>query len=184
MLSTRLLTSLIEFGFLVTISGLIIVVIYQIFLRAGTKGFDSEDAIKNDNVAVGILMATIMVSSALMLQKGLSASMGVFRLTMATPAETGLLLSETLLLVLAHLLLSLTCIVVTLFVTLQLFNILNRKINPEMQMDQLLRQGNVAVGIVLSAVVLITTIYAGDGISAVTKSLVPQPNVGTVRIMK
>ena len=184
MLSTRLLTSLAELGFLVVISGLIIVLIYQIFLRTGKSDFDAEGAIKKGNIAIGILMATIMVSSALMLQKGLSASMGVFRLTMATPDGTGLQLSETFLLVFSHLILSLIFIALTLFITLNLFSAVNRKINPGIQMHLLLQEGNVAVGIILSAVVLITTIYAGDGISAVTKALVPQPDVGTIRIMK
>ena len=34
----------------------------------------------------------------------------------------------------------------------------------------------------ISAVVLITTLYADDGICGATKALVPQPNVGNIRI--
>ena len=43
---------------------------------------------------------------------------------------------------------------------------------------------NMAVGIPLEAAVFIATMYVGDGVSAVTKALVPQPKIGTIRIMK
>ena len=183
MFSTRLLISLAELGLMILASGLIIVLIYRIFLRANPD-FDMEESIRNGNVAVGILMSTIMVCAALMLSKGLAASIGVFRLAMAAPIEGGTALGEAVLLIAGHLLLSLAIAVITISVTLRLFGLLSHKINTQMSMGEQLKQGNIAVGIVLSAAVFIATLYVGEGVSAVTKALVPQPDVGTIRIMK
>jgi uncharacterized membrane protein YjfL (UPF0719 family) len=183
MFSTRLLISLAELGLMILASGLIIVLIYRVFLRANPD-FDMEESIRNGNSAVGILMSTIMICAALMLSKGLAASISVLRLAMSAPVESGAMLGEAVLLIAGHLLLSLAIAVITISVTLRLFGLLSRKINPQMKMGEQLKRGNIAVGIVLSAAVFIATLYVGEGVSAVTKSLVPQPDVGTIRIMK
>ena len=183
MFSTRLLISLAELGLMIVASGLIIVLIYRIFLKANPD-FDMEESILNGNVAVGILISTIMVCAALMLSKGLDASIRVFRLTMAAPVESGAALGEAMLLIAGHIVLSLAIAVITITITLRLFGLLSRKINPQMNMGQQLKQGNIAVGILLSAAVFIATLYVGEGVSAVTKALVPQPDVGTIRIMR
>ncbi len=183
MFSTRLLSSLAELGLMIFASGLIIFLIYRIFLLANPD-FDMEGSIRGGNVAVGILMATIMICAALMLDKGLGASIGVLRLAIAAPVESGEILGEAALLIVGHLLLSLAIAVITISVTLRLFASLCRKINVKMELGEQLKQGNIAVGILLSAVVFIATLYVGEGVSAVTKALVPRPDVGTIRIMQ
>jgi len=183
MFSTRLLISLAELGVMILASALIIVLIYRIFLRANPD-FDMEDSIRDGNLAVGILMGSIMISAALMLNRGLEASIGVLRLALAAPVEGSAASGEALLLIVGHLVLSLAIAVITISVTLRLFGLFSRRINPQMQLGKLLEQGNIAVGILLAAVVFIATLYVGDGISAVTKALVPQPQVGSIRIMQ
>jgi len=59
-----------------------------------------------------------------------------------------------------------------------------RNINPQMRLGEQLKKGNVAVGILLAAVVFIATHYVGEGVSALTKALVPQPTIGKIEIMK
>jgi hypothetical protein len=59
-----------------------------------------------------------------------------------------------------------------------------RKLKPELSVGEQLRQGNLAVGILLSGVVLIAALYVGEGVSALTKALVPQPKIGTLQIME
>ena len=183
MFTTRFLVSLAELGLMILSSGLIIVLIYRVFIRANPD-FNMEGAIKDGNVAVGVLMATIMVSAALMLAKGLSASVAVFRLAMATPLESSSQIWQAVMLVAGHLVLSLAIAVLTISVTLRLFGKMTRRINPEMHMGKHLENGNMAVGILLAAAVFIATMYVGDGVSAITKALVPQPKIGTIRIMK
>jgi uncharacterized membrane protein YjfL (UPF0719 family) len=68
----RLLVSLFELGLMIVLSGVIIYVIYRVFIKANPD-FDMEEEIIKGNVAVGILVSSIMVSAALMLKKGIGA---------------------------------------------------------------------------------------------------------------
>ena len=183
MFFVRLLVSLFELALMAVMSGLIIYVIYRVFIKANPD-FDMEEEIMNGNVAVGVLVASIMISAALILQKGLGASVGMFRLSVSAPADVSLPLWQTALLTLGHLVLSLAIAVFTVSVTLRLFGRVARKINPDMRLGDHLKRGNLAVGILLSAVVFIAMLYVGEGVSALTKALVPQPRIGQIQIME
>ena len=181
---TRIWASLFELALMVVMSGVIITLIYRALLRA-TPDLDIEKGIREGNIAIGILTATIMISVALLLQKGLGASVSTFRLAIAAPDEIALPLWRAGMLILGHLFLSLALGIVTISLTLRLAGKMARTINPQMPYyRKLLTDGNIAVGLLLSSIVLITTLYVGEGISAVTKALVPQPKIGTIQIMK
>ena len=49
---------------------------------------------------------------------------------------------------------------------------------------QELQKGNVAIGILLACVVLVSTTFVGSGIDAMSKALVPQPSIGQIEIME
>jgi len=116
----RLMVSLFELSLMVVMSGVIIYAIYRIFIKAN-RDFDMEEEIARGNIAVGILVATIMVSAALLLEKGLAASVGMFKLSISVPDEFSLPLWQTGLLTLCHLLLTLTIALFTVSATLRLF---------------------------------------------------------------
>ena len=179
----RLLVSLFELSLMIVLSGVVIYLIYRVFIKANPD-FDMEEEIKNGNVAVGALVSVIMVSAALMLQKGVGASIGMFRLSVSAPADVSLPLWQTALLTLGHLTLTLAIAVVTISVTLRLFGKMVRGFRPDLRLGEELRKGNLAVGLLLSAVVVIATLYVGEGVSALTKALVPQPKIGTIQIME
>jgi hypothetical protein len=179
----RLLISLCELALMIVVSGVVITLIYRAFLKA-TPEIDFEEEIRKGNAAVGIVMATIMISVAMLLQKGLVASISTFRLTMATPEEMGIPLWGACLLILGHLVFTLALAIATISVTLRLVGWLLRRINPGIRYGKLLVSGNIAVGLLMSSIVLITTLYVGEGVSAVTKALVPQPKIGSIQIMQ
>lgn len=179
----RLMVSLFELILMVFMSGVIIYAIYRIFIKAN-RDFDMEEEIAQGNVAVGTLVSTIMVSAALLLEKGLAASVGMFKLSLSIPDELSLPLWQTALLTLGHMILTLAIALFTVSATLRLFGRMARNINPHMRLGEHLKKGNVAVGLLLSAVVFIATHYVGEGVSALTKALVPQPKIGKIEIMK
>jgi uncharacterized membrane protein YjfL (UPF0719 family) len=183
MFLVRLMVSLFELSLMIVMSGVIIYVIYRVFIKANPD-FDMEEEIRKGNIAVGTLVASIMISAAIILQKGLGASVGMFRLSISAPADVSLPLWQTALLTVGHLVLSLAIAVFTISVTLRLFGRLARRINPDMRLGEQLKQGNMAVGILLGAVVFIATLYIGEGVSAITKALVPQPKIGKIQIME
>jgi uncharacterized membrane protein YjfL (UPF0719 family) len=179
MFVTRFLISLFEFGLLVVMSGLLIFLTYRLFIRANPD-FNMESEIKNGNIAVGILVAAILLSASMILEKGLGAVIGMMRLQISAPLQSGLPLWQILLLALGHLVMSMALALFTISLTLRLFGRLGRRITPGKE----LQKGNIAMGLLLAAVVLVAAFYVGEGVSALSKALVPQPPMGRIQIMK
>jgi hypothetical protein len=40
------------------------------------------------------------------------------------------------------------------------------------------------VGILLSSVVIVATLYVAEGVGALSKALVPQPSIGRIQVLK
>ncbi len=179
MFNTRVIVSLFEFTLAVAMSGVIIALTYKIFVRANPD-FNMEDEIKRGNVAVGTLMAAILVAASMILEKGMGAVVSMFRLYISSPGESTIRLWQLVLICLAHLGLSMILAVITISVTLRLFGRLDKSLHAGKE----LQKGNLAVGILLSGVVLIAALYVGEGVSSISKALVPQPSIGRIEIMK
>lgn len=180
MFTARILVSVFEFLLSVVMSGFIIYLTYRVFIKANPD-FNMEEEIKKGNVAVGTLVGTILLSASMILQKGLGSVVSMFRLYVSSPGESGLALWKLGLLSAAHLGLSMLLAVFTISVTLRLFGKLVRS---HFHAGKELEKGNLAVGIILSAVVLIAALYVGEGVSAISKALVPQPSIGQIEIMQ
>jgi len=179
MFNTRVIASIFEFVLAVLMSGLIIALTYKVFIKANPD-FDMEAEIKKGNTAVGTLVAAILFAASLILQKGMGSVVSMFRMHISAPGESTIGLGKLALLCTAHLGLSLLLAVITISVTLRLFGKLVRSLHA----GQELEKGNLAVGIVLSSVVLIAALYVGEGVSAISKAMVPQPSIGQIEIMK
>jgi len=180
MFNTRVIVSLFEFVLSVVMSGLVIYLTYRVFIKANPD-FNMEEEIKKGNVAVGILVAAILFSASMILQKGLSSVVSMFRLYVSAPGESGLGVVKLILLSIGHLGISMLLAVITISVTLRLFGKLCRH---SMQPGKELEKGNVAVGILLASVVLVASMYVGEGVSAISKALVPQPSIGQIEILR
>jgi uncharacterized membrane protein YjfL (UPF0719 family) len=179
MFNTRLIVSFFEFALAVIMTGLVIVITYKIFIKANPD-FDMEEEIKKGNAAVGILMAAILFSASMILQKGMTSVVSMFRLYLSAPGESALSLWKIGLISLGHLSMSMLLAVITISVTLRLFGRLDR----ELQAGKELKKGNVAVGILLAGVVLVAALYVGEGVSSISKALVPQPSIGQIEILE
>ena len=179
MFNARVIVSLIEFALAVAMSGVVIALTYKVFIRANPD-FNMEDEIKKGNTAVGTLMAAILLSASMILQKGMGAVVSMFRLYISAPGESPFGLVKLALLCLGHLGISMLLAVITISVTLRLFGRLDKNLHAGKE----LQKGNMAVGILLSGVVLIAALYVGEGVSSISKAMVPQPSIGRIEIMK
>ena len=70
--------------------------------------------------------------------------------------------------------------VVSISVTLRMFG----RLESELHAGKQLQSGNVAVGILLAAVVAISSMYVREGASALSKALTPQHSIGRIEIGK
>jgi heme/copper-type cytochrome/quinol oxidase subunit 4 len=70
--------------------------------------------------------------------------------------------------------------VVSISVTLRMFGRLER----DLRAGKELQDGNVAVGVLLAAVVVISSMYVREGASSLSKALTPQHSIGRIEIGK
>ena len=178
MFTTRVVVSLFDFILMVVMSAFVIALTYRIFVKANPD-FHMGQEIKKGNVAVGILMAAILISASYILMAGTESSIAMFRMHMLAPSEDESVLRIFGLMV-AHLSISMMLAVVSISVTLRMFGRLER----ELRAGKELQNGNVAVGVLLAAVVVISSMYVREGVSALSKALTPQPSIGRIEIGK
>lgn len=179
MFTIRILVSLFEFSLMVVMSAFVIALTYRIFVKANPD-FHMGEEIKKGNVSVGILMAAILVSASYILMAGTESSIAMFRMHMLAPSEENESMLRILGLIVAHLSISMLLAVISISVTLRMFGRLER----ELRAGKELQKGNVAVGVLLSAVVVISSMYVREGVSALSKALTPQPSIGHIQIGK
>jgi len=175
----RVLVSLFEFTLAVVMSGCVIYVTYRVFIKANPD-FDMEAEIKKGNVATGLLVGTILICASNFLQKGMASVVSMFRLYLTAPQAASLPAWQLTLLGVGHLAFSMLLAVLTISFTLRLFG----RLTARMQEGRELQKGNLAVGILLSSVVIVATLYVGEGVSALSKALVPQPAIGRIQVQK
>ncbi len=178
MFATRVIVSCFHFLLMVVMSGLVINLTYRIFIKANPD-FDMGQEIKKGNVATGILVAVILLSASHILMAGTETSVQMFRMHMMAPDENASLLRIALLIV-SHLSLSMLLAVISISVTLRMFG----RLTHEMQAGKELQKGNVAVGVLLSGVVLVSSLYVREGVSALAKALSPSPSIGRIQTGK
>lgn len=179
MFFTRVLIGLFEFTLAVVMSGFIIALTYRVFIRANPD-FDMELEIRKGNTAVGALVGSILFAASMILQKGMASVVSMVRLHLAAPAEAGFTTWELVLMSIAHLAVSMILALLTISITLRLFGRLTHGWRPGKELEK----GNLAVGLLLSSVVLIASFYVGEGVSSLSKALVPQPTIGHIQILK
>jgi heme/copper-type cytochrome/quinol oxidase subunit 4 len=179
MFTTRVVASLFDFGLMVVMSAFVIALTYRIFVKANPD-FHMGQEIKKGNVAVGVLMAAILVSASYILMAGTESSINMFRMHLLAPSEENESILRILGLIAAHLSISMMLAVVSISVTLRMFG----RLEKELRAGKELQAGNLAVGILLAAVVVISSMYVREGVSALSKALTPQPSIGTIQIGK
>ncbi|HEX4047922.1 MAG TPA: hypothetical protein VH309_08815 [Elusimicrobiota bacterium] len=177
--ATRVVVSLLHFVLMVLMCGFVIYWTYRTFIRANPD-FDMEEEITKGNVAVGVLVGTILYCASQILMAGTDSSVQMLRMHMLAPTEQNASVLGLLGRMAGHLAISMGLAVVSISLTLRLFGRLTRR----MHAGKELQKGNLAVGILLSSVVLVSSIYIKDGVSSLMKALTPQPSFGQIEIVK
>jgi uncharacterized membrane protein YjfL (UPF0719 family) len=179
MLGTRFAVSIFHFVLMVLMSGFVIFWTYRTFIRANPD-FDMEDEIIKGNMAVGLLVGTILYCASQILMAGTDSSMQMLRMHLLAPTEENASVLGLLARMTGHLAISMGLAVVSISMTLRLFGRLARR----MHAGKELQKGNIAVGILLSSVVLVSSIYIKDGVTSLMKALTPQPSFGQISVVK
>lgn len=168
-----------KLGVSAALAVLVVFVTYRVFIKANTD-FDEEIEIKKGNTSVGILVAALLVGTANIIHQALSPVLELItsHFTVSGPGDVPTW--KLGLFALAHLTLAFTMTVVAISFSLRMFG----KLTTNIQEGKELHKGNIAVGVVLSGVVFVVALYIGEGINALSKSLIPQPSATRMRIMR
>lgn len=180
MFLTRVILSLCQFMLGVIIGGYVIYYTYRAFIKANPD-FNMEDSIKNGNVAVGILLSTNILAASMILHKSFLSVAAMWRMYASSPSDYTLHAWQMGLITLAHLGFTMMLAMMAISITLRLFGKMVRK---RIHLGKELEKGNVAVGILLACVVIIISIYVGEGINTMSQALIPQPSIGQIEIME
>ncbi|MBI3549135.1 MAG: hypothetical protein HY078_08865 [Elusimicrobia bacterium] len=156
----------------------VVFITYKVFVKANTD-FDEIQAIKDGNTAVGVLVAALLLASANIIFQGLTPLLNL--LTVHLGHSSSVSNWQIALYGVGNLLMAFTLSIVAMSFSLRMFGRLTR---PAMRAGVELEHGNLAVGILLSGVVLVVGLYIGDGVNALSKAIIPQPTMSSVQIMR
>jgi uncharacterized membrane protein YjfL (UPF0719 family) len=175
---TSVLLALFEFLLSVGVGLLVVYTNYRLFI-ATNRDYDAEVEMKKNNLGAGILLAALLISGGLIVREGIFPVSNLVRLYVTAPVEyvTGW---QLLLLIFSHLGLVFVVAVYTISLTLRFWGRMTKKL----KLGEELKQGNMAVGVVLAGVVFVMALYVSDGISKLTKALIPQPSIGHVEFQR
>ena len=176
MMYTRVVVSIFEFLLSIAMLGFGIYLNYRLIIKANPD-FDMEDEIKKGNLAVGLLVAAIMLSTGMILQNVLYSVVAIFRMFINSSDGYDWKLP---LIGIGHLVMGFVIAIVTISVTLRTFGRLTRR----MRDGEELQKGNIAVGVLLASVVIVSAMFVGPGVGSLSKALMPQPSLGKIQILK
>ncbi|MBI4347682.1 MAG: DUF350 domain-containing protein [Elusimicrobia bacterium] len=177
MFTTRLIVSLTEFGLSIFLSIFMVFWSYKSFAQVQTA-FDTEAELKKGNVAVAILLASLMVAASLIMKKSLYPVTSTVTVYLSAPAESSVSFWRLLFYCLCHLVFGFVITVGSIELSLRIFE----KLSTAYDEDQEIARGNVAMAVVMAGVILVTSSYLQEGVSSLTKSLIPRPALGQLRI--
>ena len=175
---TYVLLSCFEFAFTAALALLVVYVHYRSFV-ATNSDYDAVEELRKGNTAVAVLLSAMLWAGGSIVKEGIYPVVNLVRLQLTSP---GLGVGSPIIVVIAllHVLLVFIVAVFTISLGLRFWGRLNRTL---LWGDEL-KKGNLAAGIVLAGVVLVLGNFMSDGVSHLTKALIPQPSLGQVERMR
>jgi len=176
---TRLIVGFTEFILSIFLSVFIVFWSYKSFVKV-TTDFDVEAEIKKGNNAVAILLTSLMVASSLIMQKSLYPVTSSITVYLTSPAGEAVSFLALVGYCLGHLVFGFLITVGSVEMSLRVFE----KLSTDLDEDKEIKRGNTAVAIVMAGVVLVTSFYLQEGVSSLTKSLIPRPALGQMQVLR
>ncbi len=164
------------FEFILT-AGLSMLVIYaqnRMYVLTNSD-YDAVEELKKGNIAVAILLAAMMIGGGSIIKQGIYPVVNLLRLQFTSPIWE-ISPAEMAFIAIGHVTLVFIVAVFAISLGLRFWG----RLSTGMREGEELKKGNVAVGIVLGGVVLVFSSFMSDGVSGLTKALIPQPSMGQV----
>jgi uncharacterized membrane protein YjfL (UPF0719 family) len=160
--------------------GLAVFVIYLAFgvFRRITGPMDEIGELKQNNIAAGIFVGSLLVSSAMIVRQAIYPTIS----TLQTKLFAGIdLATGATLIALSLLYISLATIisVASMALGIRIFLRLPRRVEVMAE----IAKNNIAVAITLGSVVLVMGLFLSQGIQGLLSAIIPDPEFGRIQIM-
>ncbi len=143
-----------------------------------TRDIDESEELNNNNVAVGVMLAGMLLASAIVLKGVVSPAISTFQ-TYLYQGMTGIAWLKFLGFLVGYLAGSFAVTVSAIWIAITIFLRLTKNIDEFAE----IKKGNVAVAIVLGTVIVIMGLFLGDGIQDLWEALVPFPPLSNIEKM-
>jgi uncharacterized membrane protein YjfL (UPF0719 family) len=145
-----------------------VIALYAGFLVLGwiTKGIDEEKELAKGNVAVGILVASVFIAIALVVQSGVSGlSVGINKaLSIGIFSGDGIF---TVIIAIVQLLLGIVLAVAAIYLALYILDRLTKGVE---EFEEL-KKGNVAVALEMAGVIIAVAVIIQSGVIGITAAI-------------
>ena len=177
----RILVSVLEFALTVVMAVLVVYATLRALIRTNTD-FDEDKALAQGNAAVGVLIAALLLGSAHIMYRALEPVTDMLRQVLTGGYAPDIPRWKLVLAAAGNLVLGFVIVVAVMSFSLRLFGKLMRREGIRAGVE--LEKGNLAVGILLAAVVTIVSFFVGDGVKALSKVVLPAAPAGAMRILR
>jgi uncharacterized membrane protein YjfL (UPF0719 family) len=176
-----LIIGFLELILTIVMAVLVVYVTLRALIRTNTD-FDEDEEILKNNVAVGLLVAALLLAAANIMHQAFKPVIDTAHLILTSPLIRASEHWKVGLYAVGNLVLAYFIVVSTLSFSLRLFGRLARTKDTRPGIE--LEKGNVAIGIILSSFVLVISMFVGEGVKALSKAIIPKPSVGAMHIMR
>lgn len=176
-----ILIGICEFAVTAAMAVAVIYVTLRALIKTNTD-FDEDAEILKNNVSVGLLVGALLLASANMMHAAFSPIVETVHRTLTSPLVVAAKQWKLALHAAGNLVLAYFIVVTTLSFSLRFFGRMARAQGSRPGKE--LERGNLAMGILLSVVVLVVSMFVGEGVGALSDALLPKPAVGRMMIMR
>jgi uncharacterized membrane protein YjfL (UPF0719 family) len=172
---TQIAISLTEFLLTIFLAVFVVYWSYKSFDKINAS-FDAQKEIYKGNTAVATLMAALMFATARIMRESIYPIISIIQVGVTSEGHGIVKLAAY---AVGHLFFGFLLAVGCVQFAMKFFSRLNNDIN---EIEQI-QKGNLAVAVIMGSVIVIVALFMEEGVSALTKSLIPQPELGELRIM-
>jgi len=171
----QIIFGLLEFFVTILISFILIFVSYRLFLVL-TPRFDEERQLRKKNTSVGILLGSVILGEAIVVKQAVYPVMAVIQIFVLGQERGVANFFKMIGLSVGYVLLAGILAIVCILFSFWLFN----RLTPRIDQYEEIKNNNLAVALFMALFVIAICLLISQGVSGLTKALIPFPEVGAI----
>jgi len=171
----QILFGLLEFLVSIFLSFILVFGSYRLFLILTPK-FGEERQLKKKNTAVGIVLGSILFGEAIIVKQAIYPVMAVSQIFIVGEERSLVTFFKIASFSFGYVVLAGALAIVCIILILWLFN----RMTPRIDQFEEIKENNVAVAVLMALCIIGVCLLMSEGVSGLTKALIPFPSVGSV----